>query len=93
VSADYVRLCKEYKLEQVESDVNPKVRKFATEADKALTDVKNIQRTLLKDSQARAESLRAQSAFVNILMSCLLLAIVVVAVVVCGASTGPSPQP
>jgi methyl-accepting chemotaxis protein len=81
VSADYARLCRENKLEQV-ADLVPKVQAFATEANETLGDMTNIQRTFLKDSQAHAASLRSQSMFISILLSCLMLAIAVVAVFV-----------
>jgi methyl-accepting chemotaxis protein len=81
VSAEYARLCGEHKLEQV-ADLVPKVQAFAAEADETLADITHIQRTFLKDSQAHAASLGSQSMFVSIFMSCLLLAIAVVAVLV-----------
>ena len=81
VSADYIRLCKEQKLDQVAA-LTGRVQTFANLSDEALTDIKNMQRAFLKESQARAESLGSQSLFVNISMSCLLLAIAALAVFV-----------
>ncbi len=81
-SADFLRLCKEDKLQKVETEVNPKVREFAHIADESLGNLKTSNRTYLKESQARAAALRSQSMVVNISTSCLLLAIVVLAVFV-----------
>jgi methyl-accepting chemotaxis protein len=81
VSADYVRICRENKLEQI-ADLVPKVQAFAAVADETLGDMTNLQRTFLKESQVHASSLGSQSMFINIVMSCLLLVIVLVAVFV-----------
>ena len=81
VSADYIRLCKENKFEQV-GELTPKVEEFVRVSEGSLDDLKNLQRNLLKESQARSGSLRSQSLFVSILMSCVLLAIGVLAVFV-----------
>ncbi len=74
VSADYERLCRERKLDQV-VELIPKVRAFATTANESLSDVKEVQRNLLADSQKEADSLRFQSVTVAIVMCGLLLAI------------------
>ena len=79
VSADYIRLCGERKLQEA-AGLLPKVEAFATLADESLNSLKDQQRKVLKDSQARAESLRSQSLLVSIFLSGVLLAIVVLAV-------------
>jgi len=81
VSTDYARLCRQNKLEQVAGLVS-KVDAFAAVADESLTDFRNIQRAILKDSQARAMSLGSQSMSINLVVACLLLAAVAVAVFV-----------
>jgi methyl-accepting chemotaxis protein len=81
VSADYKQLCREGKFDQA-ADLIPKVQAFGALAGETLDAIKDTNRKFLKDSQERAASLRSQSLFVNILMSCMLLAIVVLAVFV-----------
>ncbi len=80
-SADYIRLCREQKFDQL-GPVMAAANGFARVADKGLGFLAEQQKTLLKESQARAESLKSQSLSVNIFMSCLLLAIVVGAIFV-----------
>jgi len=78
LSAEYQRLCRENKLDQVAVLV-PQVQAFGSTASEALTDVKNMQRTFLAESQVRAASLRSQSLTAAIVMTCLLLVVVVAA--------------
>ena len=80
VSAELLRLCRENKLQQVETDVNPKVQEFENVTEETLDHLKNVQRKLLKDSQAHAASIGSQSLLVSIVLNCLMLAIVIVAV-------------
>src|ERR1035437_1905782 len=80
-SADYMRLCKERKFEEIAALV-PRVQGFTSLADEALNSLKDQQRKFLNDSQVRAASLGSQSLFVNMFMSCVLLVIVVLAVFV-----------
>ena len=81
VSADYMRLCREHKFEQV-ANLVPQVEAFASAADESLMDLTGIQRRLLKESQARSASLRSQSLLVVILVSCGLLVVVILGVLV-----------
>ena len=81
VSADFARLCMENKLTEVAALV-PKVQAFATTSDKTLTELRDTQRKFLKESQAKADSLRTQSFLVIGIVSCLLLVIVAASVFV-----------
>jgi methyl-accepting chemotaxis protein/methyl-accepting chemotaxis protein-1 (serine sensor receptor) len=78
-SAAYIRLCRTNQFEQV-ATVVPKVLEFAKVANETLTDLKNIQRGLLKNSQKSAAVLQSQSLFINIGMGGLLLIIAALAV-------------
>ena len=78
VSSDYIRLCRERNLDDVEK-LLPKVEAFASLAGETLNNMKDEQRKLLKDSQTHARSLRSVSQSVSIFMSCMLLLIAVVA--------------
>jgi methyl-accepting chemotaxis protein/methyl-accepting chemotaxis protein-1 (serine sensor receptor) len=78
-SALYKQLCMEHKFDQIAGLV-PEVQGFAKLADDALNSLKDRQRRLLRESQARAAALRSRSLWVNIVLSCVLLAIVVLAV-------------
>lgn len=82
LAADYVRLCREGKLEQLNAEVIPKVRGLVERADASLESLKTQQRQFFKDSQAQSKSLKQQSTIVTIIMFCLLLAVVVAAVIV-----------
>jgi methyl-accepting chemotaxis protein len=55
------------------AQLEQKLADFANESDKTLTDIKNQQRILLKNSRERADSLRSQSALVTLAMSCIML--------------------
>jgi methyl-accepting chemotaxis protein len=79
VSAEYMRLNRAHQFEQM-AELVPRVQVFSRTADEALNDLKTIERTLLKESQARADSLRSQSTSVNGVMGVVLLAIVIGAV-------------
>jgi len=81
VSADYQRICRERKFDQMPSLII-KVQRFSSLADETLTRVKDQQRKFLKESQARGESLASQSLFVGIFTTCVLIGIVVLAVFV-----------
>jgi methyl-accepting chemotaxis protein len=80
-SAAYMSLCREHKLGEV-LHLTAKLNEFAEAADRTLTELKNQQRELLKESQARAETLNSQSALVTVLMICIMLTGAVVAVIV-----------
>ncbi|MEI9973581.1 MAG: hypothetical protein WDO73_16990 [Ignavibacteriota bacterium] len=80
VSADYIRVCREKQPDRL-AELAPKVQAFTNSADEILTRLKNGQRALLKATRERSASLRSQSLFVNILMSCLLVAISVLSVI------------
>ncbi|MGD0363678.1 MAG: methyl-accepting chemotaxis protein [Bryobacteraceae bacterium] len=79
VSGEFLRFCKENQIQQVETDIDPRVREIAKVAEAALDDVKNIERKLLKESQAHARSARSRSLFITALIASLLIAIVLVA--------------
>ncbi|MFN7993120.1 MAG: methyl-accepting chemotaxis protein [Bryobacteraceae bacterium] len=79
VSAEYQGLCRAREFQRA-ADLRPKIDQFAATATESLDFIKNADRKLLRDSQARAATLRAHSLFVNILMSLLLVGMVVVAV-------------
>jgi methyl-accepting chemotaxis protein len=81
LAAEYMQLCKEGKFEQVAS-LAPKVAATVDEMEKIGVEFRALQMKLLKEADARSDSLRAQSSFVSILLSCFLLVIGVVAVFV-----------
>jgi len=81
VSAEYMRLCRERKFEKL-APLMAGIQHFAGVSDSTLTGLKDRQRQFLKESQARAESLRSQSLVVNISVTCILLVIVALAVMV-----------
>jgi methyl-accepting chemotaxis protein/methyl-accepting chemotaxis protein-1 (serine sensor receptor) len=77
-SVDYVRLCGERKFHQV-ADLVPKIQALSAIADDTLNKMKDRQRRLLKAAEARSTFLQSQSQLVNICMSCMLLAVFVLA--------------
>ena len=79
VSEQYLQLCRERRMDDIRG-LDAGVKGFASQADAALTDLKNLQRTQLKDSQTRAAELRVNSVVTNIVTVCLLLVFVVLAV-------------
>jgi methyl-accepting chemotaxis protein len=81
VSAEEISLCRQGKFDRI-ADLMPKAQAFTQVAEASLEQLKNRQRQFLKDSQARAESLKSQSLLVSITMSCVLLAICLVAIFV-----------
>jgi methyl-accepting chemotaxis protein/methyl-accepting chemotaxis protein-1 (serine sensor receptor) len=78
VAADYESACRTGEFGQV-TGLLPKVQGFANLADEALNRLKEEQRKILKESQARAGALQSQSMSIGILVSCLLLIIASVA--------------
>jgi methyl-accepting chemotaxis protein len=80
-SADYIRLCRERKFEEA-IGLMSKVQGFAALADESLTDLKNIQRKFLKDSQGRAASLRTESLWISVSLSAFLLGVALLAFLV-----------
>ncbi|MBI5282208.1 MAG: MCP four helix bundle domain-containing protein [Candidatus Solibacter usitatus] len=78
---EYLRLSKESKFDQISPFV-AKVYAFSALFDTNGRDFRSLQLKLLKESAVRADSLRSQSSFVSILLSCFLLAIGAVAVFV-----------
>jgi methyl-accepting chemotaxis protein/methyl-accepting chemotaxis protein-1 (serine sensor receptor) len=78
VSADYQRLCRQRQFDRL-ADLIPKVQAFSSLADETLNRMKEEQRKILKDSQARAKSLRSQSLFIALVTSSMLLAIALLA--------------
>ena len=81
VAADYQLACRERHFDRLAGLV-PKVQAFANLADETLNRLKEEQRSILKDSQARAGRLRSQSLSISALMSCMLLGIAIVAALV-----------
>ncbi len=71
----YLGFCRDGKLGLAETLV-PRVQVFANLADETLSDIKDKQRSLLKDSQAHSASLRSQSLLVSTMTSIVLLLIV-----------------
>ena len=80
VSGSYFDLCRNGRLPEA-ATLAPKVDAFADLADEVFTGMKLVERKALKDAQTRSDSLRSYSLLVNIVLSCLLLPIVVLAVV------------
>ena len=78
LSADYLLLCRQNKLDQLAPFVSG-IEAFAGIADASLSDIKGVQRTRLAESQKEGASLKSQSMTIAILMSCLLLAITLTA--------------
>jgi methyl-accepting chemotaxis protein/methyl-accepting chemotaxis protein-1 (serine sensor receptor) len=80
-AADTIRLCREHKLDEAAAAM-PGALAFAQMADEVLTRLKNRQRALIRDSQARSEFLRSQSLMVNAAVGCVMLGLVALAVCV-----------
>jgi methyl-accepting chemotaxis protein/methyl-accepting chemotaxis protein-1 (serine sensor receptor) len=76
VSADYQRICNERRFPQL-IDLAPKMETFARLAEESLGRLRDEQRKIMKDSQARTRSLRSQSLLIAVLTSCVLLAIAI----------------
>ncbi len=81
VAEDYEIACRSHEFGQLDG-LLPKVQAFANLADESLNRLKDEQRKILKDSQARAGSLQSQSTLIGVLMSCLLLVIALLAALV-----------
>ena len=79
VSREYQQLCRQRKLEQVES-LAPRVRAFVSLMGDTLEAIKVTNRAFLKESQQRAASLRTESIVMNFSLSFVLLVAVVMAV-------------
>jgi methyl-accepting chemotaxis protein/methyl-accepting chemotaxis protein-1 (serine sensor receptor) len=81
LAGEYMESAKDGKFEQT-ALVAPKIAAMIDEIDKTGLDFRAVQLRLLKEADARADALRAQSSFVNISLSCLLLAVGMAAVLV-----------
>jgi methyl-accepting chemotaxis protein/methyl-accepting chemotaxis protein-1 (serine sensor receptor) len=80
-AAEYMRLSGESKFKEAVPYAQT-IFAYASTTDETLREFRTQQLELLKRSAERAQSLRAQSLLLNLLFSCLLLAIGTVAVVV-----------
>jgi methyl-accepting chemotaxis protein/methyl-accepting chemotaxis protein-1 (serine sensor receptor) len=78
VSAEYQRICRERQFDGLTSLI-PKVQAFASLADETLNRMKDEQRKINKDSQARTGSLKSKCQFTGFLMTSLLLAVAILA--------------
>ena len=76
VTLEYTGLCRAHEFEKLRGLV-PQVEAFTSRSDQTLTLLKNEQRRLLKEAQARSDSLGSQSTLVSICMSSVLVAIVI----------------
>jgi methyl-accepting chemotaxis protein/methyl-accepting chemotaxis protein-1 (serine sensor receptor) len=78
---DYMRLVKEGKFDGVKQFIS-KVAAFSESLNTTAVQFRDQELEVLQQTQARAASIKSQSLFVNILLSCLLLAVGVLAVFV-----------
>jgi methyl-accepting chemotaxis protein/methyl-accepting chemotaxis protein-1 (serine sensor receptor) len=81
VGREYLQLIREKKMDEVTALV-PKIYAFTELFDATTRDFRELQLTVMKEEQARADSLRSQSLWVSILTACALLAIAVLGVLV-----------
>ncbi|HTS24247.1 MAG TPA: methyl-accepting chemotaxis protein [Bryobacteraceae bacterium] len=78
VSAGYFRLCREHNTDGLAA-LTPRVMEFVSLTEGSLDRLKEQQRSLLKDSQARASSMEAASRWVSVSLSGVLLVVAVLA--------------
>ncbi|MCC6262666.1 MAG: MCP four helix bundle domain-containing protein [Bryobacterales bacterium] len=81
LAQEYMQLCKAGKFEEA-GLLAPKIIPIFDEIEKTGGELRNHQATLMKEAEMTADSIEAQSNFLNIFLSCMLLAIGVVAVMV-----------
>ena len=80
-AGDIVALCRQHRSQEI-AGLLPALPAFSRRADEALTRLKNRQRTLIKESQRRSESLRMEIRALNAVVCLALVAAVLFSVLV-----------
>lgn len=81
LAQQYMQLCREGKFDEA-GLLAPKIIPIFDEIEKTGAELRSHQAVLMKEAQSTADSIEATSTFLNILLSCMLFGIGVVAVMV-----------